>query len=333
MTAPTAWRCWPAIEQRDRGRRGRASARSRACTGSASRTSTSTSTRRSARRWRYFVIFAVFVDRAQRRALPLGAHAARLPDHARRLPGGVGRLHRRHRRHVHDRLADGADDDPGHGHGDAGLHPLALRRAAAGALGRRAPGVRARQQVRRLHGVDLRHRGRASPRLRCPTSARSARWASGWRSASAPPGSSSSRSSPPCRRSCARRRSRSVRAASIGFERFARVAAALQLPLALAAGRRGAGALGRRRGGACSASPACVAPMPLLTDPVEYMNHSAPLYRDIKRLRPITPGLSVTHVWLKGALGSVSEPDGAHRPASLPAGARGRPGRRRGGRA
>jgi predicted RND superfamily exporter protein len=56
--------------------------------------------------------------------------------------------------------------------------------------------------------------------------------------------------------------------------------------------------------------------MPLLTDPVEYMNHAAPLYRDIKRLGPITPGLSVTHVWLKGGLGSVTEPDaltGLHR--------------------
>jgi uncharacterized protein len=62
--------------------------------------------------------------------------------------------------------------------------------------------------------------------------------------------------------------------------------------------------------------PGVVSPMPLLTDPVEYMNHSAPLYRDIKRLGPITPGLSVTHVWLKGSLGSVTEPavlTGLHR--------------------
>jgi predicted RND superfamily exporter protein len=62
--------------------------------------------------------------------------------------------------------------------------------------------------------------------------------------------------------------------------------------------------------------PGLLAPMPLLTDPVEYMNHAAPLYRDIKRLGPITPGLSVTHVWLKGGLGSVTEPDaltGLHR--------------------
>lgn len=55
--------------------------------------------------------------------------------------------------------------------------------------------------------------------------------------------------------------------------------------------------------------PGVIGPMPLLTDPVEYMNHSAPLYRDIKRLGPMTPGLSVTHIWLKGSLGSVAEPE------------------------
>jgi uncharacterized protein len=55
--------------------------------------------------------------------------------------------------------------------------------------------------------------------------------------------------------------------------------------------------------------PGLLSPMPLLTDPVEYMNHSSAFYRDIKRLGPITPGLSVTHVWLKGEFGGVSEPD------------------------
>jgi len=105
------------------------------------------------------------------------------------------------------------------------------------------------------------------------------------------------------------------RAASIGFERLA-----VWLPgfsyrwrwplvgaaLALSAG----GAIG------LFGLPGVVGPMPLLTDPVEYMNHSAPLYLDIKRLAPLTPGLAVTHVWLKGELGSVSEPDvltGLHR--------------------
>ena len=52
-----------------------------------------------------------------------------------------------------------------------------------------------------------------------------------------------------------------------------------------------------------------VAPMRLLTDPVEYINHSSLLYRDIKKLSPIIPGLSITQVWVKGPLGSVSEPD------------------------
>jgi predicted RND superfamily exporter protein len=105
------------------------------------------------------------------------------------------------------------------------------------------------------------------------------------------------------------------RAASIGFERVVMalprfsyrwrwwlVGAALALSAGGAAGLFGI--------------PGVLSPMPLLTDPVEYMNHSAPLYRDIKQLGPIIPGLSVTHVWLKGSLGSVSEPDaltGLHR--------------------
>jgi predicted RND superfamily exporter protein len=55
-------------------------------------------------------------------------------------------------------------------------------------------------------------------------------------------------------------------------------------------------------------APGVVGRVPVLTDPVEYMEHTAPLYRDIKRLQPIIPGLSITQVWLKGPLGSVSEP-------------------------
>ncbi len=54
--------------------------------------------------------------------------------------------------------------------------------------------------------------------------------------------------------------------------------------------------------------PGIVGRVPVLTDPVEYMDHSTPLYRDIKQLQPIIPGLSITQVWLKGPLGSVSEP-------------------------
>jgi uncharacterized protein len=54
--------------------------------------------------------------------------------------------------------------------------------------------------------------------------------------------------------------------------------------------------------------PGLVEPMRILTNPVAYMNHKAPLYRDIERLKNDIPGLSVTQVWLKGELGSVSEP-------------------------
>src|SRR5262249_1619088 len=56
--------------------------------------------------------------------------------------------------------------------------------------------------------------------------------------------------------------------------------------------------------------PGLVAPMRILTDPVQYMNHSAPLYLDIQRFGPVIPGLSVTDVWLQGGVGSVSEPEG-----------------------
>ena len=105
------------------------------------------------------------------------------------------------------------------------------------------------------------------------------------------------------------------RAASIGFERVVAwlPAASYRWRWALVGS-----ALALSAGGAIAlfGLPGVIAPMPLLTDPVEYMNHSDPLYLDIKRLGPIIPGLSVTHVWLKGPLGSVSEPDaltGLHR--------------------
>jgi len=54
--------------------------------------------------------------------------------------------------------------------------------------------------------------------------------------------------------------------------------------------------------------PGIIGRVPILTDPVEYMDHAAPLYQDIRRLQPIIPGLSITQVWLKGPLGSVAEP-------------------------
>jgi len=52
-----------------------------------------------------------------------------------------------------------------------------------------------------------------------------------------------------------------------------------------------------------------VAPMRILTDPVEYMNHRSTLYLDIKQLGGMIPGLSITDVWLTGELGSMSDPD------------------------
>jgi predicted RND superfamily exporter protein len=59
-----------------------------------------------------------------------------------------------------------------------------------------------------------------------------------------------------------------------------------------------------------------IPPMRILTDPVEYMDPSAPLYQDIRRFAPVIPGLSITEVWLTGPIGSVTEPDvltGLHR--------------------
>lgn len=54
--------------------------------------------------------------------------------------------------------------------------------------------------------------------------------------------------------------------------------------------------------------PGVIAPMSIVTDPVEYMNPKAQLYQDIKRLGQIIPGLSVTQVWVQGDVGSMSEP-------------------------
>jgi predicted RND superfamily exporter protein len=79
-----------------------------------------------------------------------------------------------------------------------------------------------------------------------------------------------------------------------------------------------AGAVGLTALGAVSlfGLPGLLAPMPVHTDPVEYLDPDSTLYRDIRRLSPLTPGLSVTHLWLRGPLGAVAEPDvltGLHR--------------------
>lgn len=55
--------------------------------------------------------------------------------------------------------------------------------------------------------------------------------------------------------------------------------------------------------------PGVVPPMRLLTDPVEYIGTGSRLYEDTKAIERKLPGLSVTEVWLKGGVGSVSEPD------------------------
>jgi len=55
--------------------------------------------------------------------------------------------------------------------------------------------------------------------------------------------------------------------------------------------------------------PGAVAPMPILTEPLEYISHESAIYKDMRRLTPVIPGLSVTQVWLKGGVGSMSEPE------------------------
>lgn len=54
--------------------------------------------------------------------------------------------------------------------------------------------------------------------------------------------------------------------------------------------------------------PGVLAPMRVLTDPVEYIDHEADLYRDVRRLERSIPGMSMTNVWIQGELGSMSEP-------------------------
>lgn len=56
-------------------------------------------------------------------------------------------------------------------------------------------------------------------------------------------------------------------------------------------------------------APGVAQPMPLLTNPLEYMSRSSPVYHDTRRLEPVLPGLSITEVWLKGTVGTFSEPD------------------------
>ena len=55
--------------------------------------------------------------------------------------------------------------------------------------------------------------------------------------------------------------------------------------------------------------PGVLAPMPVLTDPVQYIGHDVALYQDIERAKAMMPGMSITEVWLQGPLGSISEPE------------------------
>jgi len=104
------------------------------------------------------------------------------------------------------------------------------------------------------------------------------------------------------------------RTASTGIERFVGWLPAWshrwRWPLVLSAlGLSGLGAV------ALFGLPGVVAPMRILTDPVEYMSHASSLYQDIRRLGPSLPGLSLSQIWLQGEVGSISEPavlDGLH---------------------
>jgi hypothetical protein len=55
--------------------------------------------------------------------------------------------------------------------------------------------------------------------------------------------------------------------------------------------------------------PGLLAPMRIATNGIEYINHDSTLYRDTKRFEQVISGLSVTEVWLKGQVGSLTEPE------------------------
>jgi hypothetical protein len=55
--------------------------------------------------------------------------------------------------------------------------------------------------------------------------------------------------------------------------------------------------------------PGHIRPMHLQTNAIEYINHSTDLYKYTKQLEKMTAGLAITEVWLKGKLGSMSQPE------------------------
>jgi predicted RND superfamily exporter protein len=54
--------------------------------------------------------------------------------------------------------------------------------------------------------------------------------------------------------------------------------------------------------------PGVVAPMQLLTNPVDYINKNTDLYKDTRRVEQLMPGLSVADVWLTGKVGTLNQP-------------------------
>ena len=180
---------------------------------------------------------------------------------------------------------------------------------------RGAPDLRAREQVPRVHGVDLRHRRRlrGAHDLGDPPDPRDG--ASGWRWGSRSPGSSCSRSSRRCSGSCARRRGPSARRPRGWIERFAAWLPGLELPLPLAARRRRARALRRGRRGALR--PARRARADARAHRSGRVHRPRrPLYRDMKRLESSIPGCRSRRSGSRASPGSVSEPEvltGLHR--------------------
>jgi uncharacterized protein len=55
--------------------------------------------------------------------------------------------------------------------------------------------------------------------------------------------------------------------------------------------------------------PGRIKPMHMQTDALEYINHSTDLYKYTKKLEKMTAGLAITEIWLRGKLGSVTQPE------------------------
>ena len=286
-----------------------------------------------ARGGKYFALFAVFVV-VLNVALYRSVRALRrLPGHARRLPGDLGRLHRAHRRHLHHRLADGADDHPGHGHGDARLPALALRRPARGA--RRSTSTRSSR----------------SPTSSSPARPRSSRPLVGFAALAVsdirpvremgiwvavglfltwiivftlfPALPEDPAHARPAQEQADRRRV--VRPLHPTGSRAPATAPA-------GPGGRRARAHGARARVALFGLPGAVDADAAPHRPGRVHQPRTPTSTTTPSAsRQMLPGLSITEVWLKGKLGSVSEPEVLTGLAPVPGGARGRSRRRRGG--